>query len=136
MMKPEIPRSVRRLVKKQEDLLDEAITRIRTARISKFDRIQFRRAMRKDDAAKQLEIANELGQKILGPDFQIKSIKTSFGMLRELRELGLQNYALYIQLLQPKTQEMFLALSQRGMDLMLSIIDDPDLDKYDPDFGV
>ena len=129
MKTQQIPSSVSRLLKKQEALFDEAIARIKSSKITKFDRIQYRRAMGKD-IEKQMEIATEIGQKILGPDFQIKAIKTSFGMLRELREMGLQNYALYHQLLQPKMQEMFLVLNRRGMDLMMEIINDSDLDQY------
>ena len=129
MKTQQIPSSVSRLLKKQEALFDEAITRIKSSKISKFDRIQYRRALG-EDIEKQMEVAKEIGQKVLGPDFQIKAIKTGFGMLRELREMGLQNYALYHQLLQPKMQEMFMAMNKRGMDLMLDIINDPDLDQY------
>lgn len=130
-MKPvEIPASVRRLVKKQNALIDDAIHRIKSARISKFDRIQYRRSL-DQSPAKQLEVAKEIGQKILGPDFQTKAIIVSYGMLREQLELGLQRYALYHQLIQPRLQEMFIAINQKGYELMRDVLDDPDLSQYD-----
>ena len=118
----EIPASVRRLVKKQNDLIDDAIARITSAKISKFDRIQYRRSL-DQSPEKQLEVAKEIGQKILGPDWQTKAVKANYGMLREQLEMGLRSYALYHQLIQPRLQEMFLAINQKGYELMRDIAD-------------
>jgi hypothetical protein len=123
MKTTEIPTSVSRLVKKQTALIDDAIYRINNARISKFDKIQFRRAL-EEDPERQLEVAQEISQKILGPDFQIKAIKTSYGMLREQAELGLERYALFHQLIQPGLQQMFLTLSKKGSELVQDILDE------------
>ena len=126
MKTTEIPSSVRRLVKKHDDLIEDAINRINSAKISKFDRMQFRRSL-DQSSERRLEVAQEIGQKILGPDFQLKAIKINFGMLRQQAELGLQRYALYHQLVQPNLQKMFLALSEKGAELLQDILDDPDL---------
>ena len=122
----EISASVRRLVKKQKALLDDATYRINVSRISKFDRMQFRRALDKSPE-KQLEVAKEISQKILGPDFQAKAIKVNFGMLRQLAEIGLTNYAMYHQLIQPDLERMIIALNQKGVELMKAIMLDEDL---------
>lgn len=122
----EIPASVRRLVKKQKALLDDAIYRINAAKISKFDRMQFRRALDKSPE-EQLEVAREISQKILGPDYQTKAIKINFGMLRQLAEIGLNRYAMYHQMIQPDAERVFMALTQKGVELMKAIMLDEDL---------
>ena len=55
MKTQQIPSSVSRLLKKQEALFDEAIARIKSSKITKFDRIQYRRAMGKD-IEKQMDL--------------------------------------------------------------------------------
>lgn len=122
-----IPSGVRRCVDKHTKLIDEAIRLIENYRMSKFDRMQVRRALDADNT-RQLELAHEINQKMLGPGYKAKAIKFHFNMLRELRELGIQNYALYHQMMEEPVLRMHQTLLTKSMEFVQQIMLDEDLD--------
>ena len=124
----EIPTSVKRVVKKQKNLMREAIDRITSARISKFDRIELRRALAKGSLEEKMGIFREVSQKILGPDFRTKMIKFNYGQLTELKEMGLQRYAMVHTLMEPDVMAVYTALSDKASEILSDIETDSSLD--------
>jgi len=122
----EIPASVERVVKKQKALMKEAVDKIRSARISKFDRIQLRRALTKG-LDEKMEAFREVSQKILGPDFRTKMIKCNYGQLTELKEMGLQRYAMVHTLMEPDIMAVYTALSDKAAEILFDIENDNSL---------
>lgn len=103
----EIPNEVAVILRRKRMLADEAINRLNTAVISKFDRLSLRQAYQEGDEKTIHKLQNEISTKMLGPDFHEKITRFEFETLGDLQKMGYENFVKYFDLCQPIVKEVF-----------------------------
>lgn len=115
--------TVKIAVKEHQKFIDEGTRLIRDYQLTKFDRLQFSRALQ--DASKLAEVSTDLQQKIFGPDFQTKAIQIQYSLTKKLAQVNLVQFSLYVQATQPAFLEMFQALQEKVNTLIDSLLQLP-----------